>query len=183
MRKDPRSSAPRVGCTSLSLQTGTLLCVKNLQAICGGCVLTCPGWAVWGPAEEEARTAHSSPTKGLRCLAALQNQLGPPDLWPRSSRFVPLQLPPISATVSNYIDTEAWFWQILTHFALKIKLRNSDMNSHEKHGGFYVLKNYRNTLRCKSNEIKVNQTTPGYFVFVILFRDLIKEYLFLLEEV
>lgn len=70
-----------------SLQTSTLLCVKNLQAICGGCLLTCPGWAVWGaggrlglgwgPAEEEARTAHSSPTKGLRCLAAPQNQMGP----------------------------------------------------------------------------------------------------------
>lgn len=51
--------------TYLSLQTSTLLGVKNLKAICGGCVLTCPGWAVWRgrPAEEEARTPHSRPTK------------------------------------------------------------------------------------------------------------------------
>lgn len=56
-------SATRFGCIPSSLQTSALLCVKNLQAICGGCVLTCPGWAVcvlggvWGPAEEETRTA------------------------------------------------------------------------------------------------------------------------------
>ena len=39
-------SALRFSCIPSSLQTSTLLCVKNLQAICGGCVLTCPGWAV-----------------------------------------------------------------------------------------------------------------------------------------
>lgn len=149
MRKDPRSSAPYVRCTSPSLQTSTLLCVKNLQAICGGCVLTCPGWMVcvrvWGRlAEEEARTAHSRPTKGLRCLAALQNQLGPF----RPLALEPLQLPPISARKHFlFFEMKAWFYQLMIHLTLQIKLRN---------------------------KIKVNQITWGYFVFMILFRGFIK---------
>ena len=40
------------------------------------------------PAEQEARTAHSSPTKGLCCLAALENRPGP------SSEPLGRQLPP-----------------------------------------------------------------------------------------
>lgn len=44
MRRDQRLAPVALP----SLQTSTLLCVKNLQAICGGCMLTCPGWAVWG---------------------------------------------------------------------------------------------------------------------------------------
>lgn len=47
--------------TYLSLQTSTLLCVKNLFAICGGCVLTCPGWANGGD-QQRTRHAHAFQT-------------------------------------------------------------------------------------------------------------------------
>lgn len=69
--------------TYLSLQTSTLLGVKNLKAICGGCVLTCPGWAVWRgrPAEEEAHTPHSRPTKRFSA-AWLHGSEEPPTTTP-----------------------------------------------------------------------------------------------------
>lgn len=80
-----------------------------------------------GPAEEEARTAHSSPTKGLRCLAALQNQLGP--LRPLALEL--LVYPPATTNISHDITfcfgAEACFQQILIHLALQIKLHSTDM--------------------------------------------------------
>lgn len=45
---------------------------SNLWWLCANMPgVSCVG-AGWGPAEEEACTAHSSPTKGLLCLAILQ---------------------------------------------------------------------------------------------------------------
>ena len=52
-------------------------------------------------AEEEARTAHSSPTKGLRCLAALQNQLGP--LRPLALELL-VHFPPLAPETSTSIS-------------------------------------------------------------------------------
>lgn len=113
MRRGHRR-APGASCRlhfSPSLQTSTLLCVKNLQAICGGCVLTCPGWAMWGAggggvegwggvAEEEARTAHSSPTKGapLPGCTAKSN-------WALSHLWLQSLIPNISSEVAFFFLT------------------------------------------------------------------------------
>lgn len=67
----------------------------NVPGVGRVCVCGVWGWGCGGggPAEEEARTAHSSPTKGLRCLATLQNQLGPSE---------PLALEPLVYLPCNY---------------------------------------------------------------------------------
>ncbi len=146
MLTDPRSLVACVGCTSPKFTNqhvtmceksasnlrwlhakvpgvGRVRCMcvcvclrsSNTRCVCV-CVCVC---VCLGPAKEEAGTAHSIPTKGLRCLLALQNQWGP---------FRPLALQWVMA---------AWSCHFLIHLTLQIKLRN-EIKVNQITGGYFV---------------------------------------------
>lgn len=148
-------------------------------------MLTCPGWAVWG-GTSRGRGTHGTfqSHKGALLPGCTAKQTGPF----RTSGSGATGLPPPATTtnishsvtsLSRLVDMEAWFQQVQIYLAVQIKLCNTDMNLHEKHWRFCVLKTKHLIHKCsKSNDIKVNQITQGYFV--LRYRE---QYLFLLEKV
>lgn len=146
-----------VGCNYLSLQTSTLLCVKNLQAICGGCVLTGPGWA-GGTSRGRGTHGTFQTHRGSPLPSCTAQQSEPSDGWmwspgpvptPPAAPSIPLPTrpkPPKTQTLKSIshmrgaVDTEAWFYLSL---ALKDKSNHGSLSKtarariHMKNSGIF----------------------------------------------
>lgn len=113
-------STLRIGCTP-SLQTSRLLRVKNLQAICGGCVLALPGVGRVGDGWRKRHARHIPvPQRGSTAWLHRKNCLGPVLEPPSSNNYHWEQR-------NDFVfDMGTWLEQAATHVALLLKLSNTE---------------------------------------------------------